>query len=63
MSWFELIFKIRKQQKIGLDKIENKMRRKNQVKKILQATAIRWVIMKILPIKETVCSKFEHMLY
>ena len=33
MSWFELIFKIRKQQKIVLDKIENKMKTKNQVKK------------------------------
>jgi len=40
MSWFNLIFKVRNQQKIGLDKTENKIKRKKkQMRKILQATA------------------------
>ena len=43
MLWFELIFKVQNQQKIGIDKIENKIKRKNQMKKILQATASRMV--------------------
>ena len=44
MWWFELIFKVQNQQKIGIDKIENKIKRKNQMKKILQVTEIRRVI-------------------
>ena len=44
MWWFELIFKVQNQQKIGIDKIENKIKRKNRMKKILQVTEIRRVI-------------------
>ena len=33
MSWFEMIFKVRNHQKIGLDNIENKTKIKNQLKK------------------------------
>ena len=42
MSWFELIFKVRNQsRKYGLDKTENEIKGKNQMKKILQAIANR----------------------
>ena len=33
MSWFQLTFKVQNQKKIGLDKIENKIKRRNQMKK------------------------------
>ena len=32
MSWFELIFKVRNRQKIGLDKIEKKIKIEEEIK-------------------------------